>query len=94
MLDEAEFAEVHALYCEALGSVKDVRERLQVPLSSVPTDECFRPVRDLYQSITGFAEPNQSRSSITDCPYTDRLALPAAGHCGLLRLSCVPLAGP
>jgi len=58
MLDEAEFAEIAALYSEAIGSTKALRRETGVSLQHPSVYERFRFVRERYEAITGYHETN------------------------------------
>ena len=58
MLNETEFAEVDALYSEAIRSTKDLRKETGVSLQHSSVDERFKPVRERYEAITGYHETN------------------------------------
>jgi hypothetical protein len=60
MLDEAEFAVVSNLYCEAMHATKEYRQRYGLPLDDCPISELFRPVRDAYKRMAGFDEANEN----------------------------------
>ncbi len=58
MLDEAEFAQVAALYRDAVSSIKAFRAEHGLPLEGISLDQHFQPLRALYTRLTGFDEPN------------------------------------
>ena len=60
MLDEEEFAVVSNLYSQGMSTTKEFREKYNIPLSRVPIEERFRPVREAYKRITGMDEPNHN----------------------------------
>src|SRR5437667_107922 len=60
MLNEEEFSHVSNLYSQAMSATKEFRERHNIPLSGVPAQELFRPVRDAYRKMTGMDESNHN----------------------------------
>ena len=59
MLDEAEFAQIGALYRKALVSAKQFGRQSGMPLDREAIDDCFAPMRELYEQLTGMMESNQ-----------------------------------
>lgn len=53
MLDEAEFAQVAALYSEAGEATKEYRQRWNIPLEHASIEQRFAPVRLRYEQLTG-----------------------------------------
>lgn len=78
MLDEQEFAQIANLYSEGMKSAKRFREVSGVDLKHPAVDDCFRPVRDRYERLTGVKESNQNAI------MHHRLAMygPPCEHCG------------
>jgi hypothetical protein len=58
MLDEEEFVVVSNLFSQGMSATKEFREKHNIPLSGVPIEERFRPMREAYKQITGVDEPN------------------------------------
>jgi hypothetical protein len=58
MLDEAEFAEIWALFRDGLKATKEFRRRHGVPLQDALTEQLFRPVLECYERLTGVKETN------------------------------------
>lgn len=56
MLDEDEYAEVHALYGQCMKATKEFREKHYVPLDAVDPKVLFKPVCDAYERMTGMKE--------------------------------------
>jgi hypothetical protein len=78
MLDESEFAEISRLHRESMQGAKAFRERTGCLLENVPMELLFRPVRDLYEQLTGMKESNENAI------MHHRLSLygPPCKHCG------------
>ena len=60
MLDEAEFAEVSALYSAAMHDVKAERQERSVGLEAIDISERFRPVRERYAELTGMHDCHEN----------------------------------
>ena len=60
MLDEAEFAEVAALYSESMKATKQFREQWNIPLEHASIDQRFSPVRLRYEQLTGMRDCNEN----------------------------------
>ncbi|MDR3739721.1 MAG: hypothetical protein P4L40_11975 [Terracidiphilus sp.] len=58
MLDEEEFAQIDALYQEALAGAKQFREQSGLSLDRDAIDAYFAPVIVRYQELTGVDETN------------------------------------
>jgi hypothetical protein len=88
MLDETEFAEVSALYANAMRSLKVPKIDHAQDAQDV-IHARFQPVRDAYLRLTGFAEGNHNaimhhRLSLYGPPCTGcsrPLRTPLARHC-------------
>jgi hypothetical protein len=78
MLNEDEFASVQHLYGEGIKATKEFRERWNIPLQGVPIDQLFRPVRMLYEELTGMKDCHENAI------MHHRLHLygPPCEHCG------------
>ena len=82
MLDEAEYTEVALLNQKAMESIKEYRERHDLPLDQVPVAAFYEPVCRRYEEITGFHETNP------DAVMHHRISLygpPCSGCCKPLR---------
>ena len=53
MLDEAEYAQVSAVYMHCLESVKQYRRDHNTSLQDTPVDALFEPARRAYEELTG-----------------------------------------
>jgi hypothetical protein len=60
MLDEEEYKVVDELYSQAVGNTREYRVRNGLPLSNVPIEELFVPVRNAYKKMTGMDESNHN----------------------------------
>jgi hypothetical protein len=60
MLDEDEYATVANVYKDAIKGTKEFRQRGGVSLENVSIDECFKPVRILYERLTGMKNCHQN----------------------------------
>ena len=56
MLDEDEFASVSSLYNESMQATKQFRQAHNIPLKSATIEERFRPVRHIYEQLTGMKD--------------------------------------
>jgi hypothetical protein len=90
MLDEAEFAEIFALWRECFTATQEFRQRWDIPLQGVNIDERFGPVRRRYEELTGMEDCHQNailhhRVSLYGPPCTrcgKPLRTPQAKLCG------------
>jgi hypothetical protein len=60
MLDEDEFAGVNALYRECLRATKEFRQVHNVGLHDANLHERFKPLRLLYEELTGMKDCHQN----------------------------------
>ena len=58
MLDEAEYAEIWALFTVALKATKAFRKSHGVPLQDALNEGFYRPVLECYERLTGTKETN------------------------------------
>lgn len=60
MLDEEEFAVISEIYAECMQLGKRYRQTRNATLDESPIDSLFRPVREAYYRITGWADVHQN----------------------------------
>ena len=60
MLDEDEFASVADVYNDAMKGTKEFRERWGVSLENASIEERFKPVRTLYERLTGMKDCHEN----------------------------------
>jgi hypothetical protein len=78
MLDDAEFAGIHALYQRLMRSKKDLATARNTSPDQPAAAAIFRPVLDEYNRITGFGETNH----LAVLHHALSIYGPPCSHCG------------